>query len=89
MQKIDAILQEVKEELERATTKFGPFTSSHEGYAVIKEELDELWDEIKTNKRPDTLVRQRAEVIQVAAMAVRFVMDVSDMKEQHQAEEEV
>ena len=35
----------VKEELKSANGKFPLFNSSHEGYAVIKEELDELWDD--------------------------------------------
>lgn len=46
----------------------------HEGYAVILEELDELWVEIK-KKKPDTQ-EMRKEAIQVAAMAVRFIEDL-------------
>ena len=49
--------------------------SSHEGYAVLLEELDELWDEIKNNKKPHTWYHQRKEAIQVAAMAIRFIVD--------------
>ncbi len=67
------IFRAVLQELERAESRFAPFNSSHEGYAVIKEELDELWDEIKNNKSPDTLKRQRKEAIQVGAMALRFL----------------
>jgi hypothetical protein len=59
-------------ELERSTNKFGPFNSTHEGYAVIKEELDELWDEIKKNGSSERLHK---EATQVAAMAVRFLID--------------
>ena len=40
----DQILAEVSAELERAERAFPPFNSPHEGYAVIAEELDELWD---------------------------------------------
>ena len=64
---------DVSGELVRATRKFGPFASAHEGYAVILEELDELWQEIK-HGTPD---RQREEAIQVAAMAIRFLIDVT------------
>jgi hypothetical protein len=47
---------------------------AHEGYAVILEELDELWAEVKAQvHNPD---RMRKEALQVAAMAVRFVEDV-------------
>ena len=31
--------------------KHTPMASAHEGYAVILEELDETWDEIKRRKR--------------------------------------
>ena len=37
------VLEEVKQELISATEEFGKFNSTHEGYAIIKEELDELW----------------------------------------------
>ena len=63
----------VLEELDRATAKFGAFNSTHEGYAVILEELDELWDEVKANRTD----RACAEAVQVAAMAIRFIVDVS------------
>lgn len=36
-------------ELMSARRKFRAFTSAHEAYAVILEELDELWDVIKEN----------------------------------------
>jgi hypothetical protein len=62
----------VFDELDRAVEKFGPFASAHEGYAVILEELDELWYEVKHG----TPARQRAEAIQVAAMSLRFLADL-------------
>jgi hypothetical protein len=67
------VVQEVQEELLRATAEFGAFASTHEGYAVILEELDELWAEIKDKK--STNKKMRKEAIQVAAMAIRFVVD--------------
>jgi hypothetical protein len=36
------IITDVKTEIVIATDKFGSFNSTHEGYAVILEELDEL-----------------------------------------------
>jgi hypothetical protein len=73
-------LQEVQDELSRATTKFPPFHGYHEGYAVILEELDELWDEVKkkSDKRDkEVIALMRAEAIQIAAMALRFVVDLT------------
>ena len=67
------VINDVQDEHERALKKFGPFNSAHEGYAVIKEEVDELWDCIKGNADKRLM---RAEAIQVAAMAIRFIEDV-------------
>jgi hypothetical protein len=60
------------DELRRAMSKFGPFASAHEGYAVLLEELDELWWEVKHG----TPARAREEAVQVAAMALRYRVDV-------------
>jgi hypothetical protein len=67
------IVREVLAELHRATEKHGPYKSAHEGFAVIYEEVDELWDEVKANDPR----RARAEAIQVASTAIRFLMDLS------------
>lgn len=72
IERIDAALALVREELIRATSKFGKFASTHEGYAVILEEFDEMWDEIKLN----SLDRACEEAVQVAAMATRFLVDL-------------
>jgi hypothetical protein len=71
-----AVATEVLAELERAIGKFAPMHSGHEGKATIEEELDELWDEIKANRPAGPAAR--AEAIQVAAMAIRYVLDVCD-----------
>lgn len=68
------VAQAVIEEYDRATAKFEQFNSAHEGYAVILEELNELWDEVR--RRNANPVLMRMEAIQVAAMAIRFVVDV-------------
>lgn len=51
-----------------------PFNSYHEGKAVIEEEFEELWEEIK-KKNPDK-AKLKAEVLQVGAMALRFYYDL-------------
>jgi len=48
-----------------------PFRSSHEAYAVLLEEVDEMWAEIKANTTEFAV----AEAVQVAAMAIRFVAE--------------
>ena len=65
------------EELNRANRIYGPsFASPHEGYAVILEELDELFDEIR-KKQPDK-ERLQEEAIQIGAMAIKFITSLKD-----------
>jgi len=68
---LEPIVREVIAEFAKAMAKFGSFNSDHEGYAVLKEEVDELWDEIKR----DNPTKAREEAIQVAAMGLRFIFD--------------
>lgn len=63
---------DVYREFLSATEKFGSFNSTHEGYAVILEELDEMWDAIKAND----IMHALEEAKQVAAMALRFMYDL-------------
>lgn len=69
-----AILAEVMEEITKARFRFSPMKSGHEGYAILLEEVDELWTEIKA-KEPDW-IKTRKEAIQVAAMAICLVAEV-------------
>lgn len=64
----------VKDELDRATELHGEFSSPHEGYAILLEEVDELWEEIKTHNA--TTHRGTSEAVQTAAMAIRFLIDL-------------
>ncbi len=74
-----SLISEVLGELDLAERTFPPFNSAHEGYAVLLEEVDELWGEVKAsppiNRRPEQL---RKKAVQVAAMALRFIRDVCD-----------
>lgn len=72
MSAVTEVVMEIADEYLRASERFGPFNSAHEGYAVILEELDEAWDEIKANSSE----RAIEEMIQVGAMAMRFVIDM-------------
>jgi hypothetical protein len=46
----------------------------HHGYAILLEEIDELWAEIKASQ--GTTHRGVSEAVQVAAMAVRYLVDL-------------
>ena len=74
MAAIDGVLAEVRAEIARAVAKHPPMNSPHEGYAVILEELDELWEEVKGNRGRDLSALEEA--VQVAAMGVRYVADL-------------
>lgn len=75
-----AILNEIEVEVSRARSIHpGPFYSAHEGWAVLHEEVDELWDEVKRNGSTRSLMAMRKEAIQIAAMAVRFIEDICDL----------
>jgi len=71
-----AAMEDVLVELARARLKFGGFVNAHEGYAVIKEEFDELWDAVRMQYGDKRNEEMRKEAIQVAAMALRFVTDL-------------
>ncbi len=75
---VDNVFHLVGEEVARAKKKFPPFNSAHEGYAVLAEEVDELWDHVKVNQKRRDLEAMRKEAIQVAAMAIRFASEVCD-----------
>lgn len=67
-------LADIGEEYLRAAKMYPPMNSAHEGYAVIKEEFEELWEEIRLkNPNRDNM---KVEATQVGAMALRFLVDV-------------
>lgn len=66
----------INQEYYKASTKYQRFHSTHEGYAVIKEEVDELWDLVKANKGINGNEQFKKECIQIAAMAIRFIKDL-------------
>ena len=75
--------REIENEVKRATQIHRGMNSLHEAYAVILEELDEFWEQVKVNPRklsPDEqalrLARIRNELIQTAAMCVRAIGDL-------------
>lgn len=73
--KLQAIL-EVSTEFDAASGAFPAFNSAHEGYSILAEEVDELWDEVKKNPAKRVPANLEKEAIQVAAMALRFLVDV-------------
>lgn len=67
-------LEDVYIEILKARVKHGKrdYSSQHEGYAILKEEVDEAWDDIKANRD----LPAKKEMLQVAAVATRFVAEL-------------
>lgn len=79
---VDLIAAAVVDELYRAFELHGEFPSLHHAASVLREEHDELWEEIK-KKNPDHVAICK-EAIQLGAMTIRLIYDllsVSDLKE--------
>lgn len=72
----DKVVAEFYEEINKGVNKFGNYNSYHEAYAVIKEEFDELWDELKVNADNRDLTKVYEEAIQVAATSYRLAEEI-------------
>lgn len=86
---ITRIVAEVAAEVVRASKMFDPMNSPHEAHSVIEEEFDEYWDEVKAynpRKGRDTRPRQREELVQLAAMAVRAITDTIDFGRHYESQ---
>jgi len=67
------LAEDIDDELRRAKVHGEKFASLHEAYAVILEELDEVWEITlmkKKNRDPEKL---KAELVQLAAMAIKAI----------------
>lgn len=73
----DDVLAAVANELVNARDQHDPLNSAHEAYAVILEELDEFKAEVWKSSRKRDRAAMRAELIQIAAMAIRTIEDLS------------
>lgn len=74
---INEIITDITKEVDRATLMYPTFNSAHEGWAILKEEVDELWEAVKMkDSDEDRVGAMKEEAIQVGAMAIRFLVDV-------------
>jgi hypothetical protein len=70
------VTADIIDEVTRAQSNYPKFNSAHEGYAVLLEEVDELWDLVKVKQARHDHKAMREEAVQIAAMAVRFILDI-------------
>ena len=69
----ESIAGDVLKELRTAQVIYPAHPSLEHSWAVLREECDELWDEIKQKQRNRTAIRREA--VQVAAMAIRLILE--------------
>ena len=74
-QPLEFFLNKVKIEHNNAISQYPAFHSMHEGYAVLAEEVDELWDIVRQKDAERDLDHAYQECIQIAAMAMRFATE--------------
>ncbi len=76
--RIKEAFTQLEGEISRALLKHKAMNSPHEGWAVIKEELDELWEHVRADTGNGA--EARAEALQIAAMGIRYAIDVAPNK---------
>lgn len=72
----DLVLQLTQREYDRAVSIHAPMANGLEAYAVILEEVGEFWDIVKLKSEQRSPVKLREELIQIAAMCCRAVVDL-------------
>lgn len=75
----------VSNEVLRAEGMHKPINSLHEGYAVIQEELDEFWDEVRKKSKDRHQADWITELVQTAAMCVRTIHNIVELDTLEQA----
>ena len=71
--KINILLFEVRQELYRAIRLHQGQNSLHGAHSILREEFEELWEEVR--KKNPNLEATKDEAIQVAAMALRLILE--------------
>jgi len=74
---MNTLLNELDEEIKKAQAKHAPMVNSHEAYAVILEEVDEFWDEVRKQTQDRERSAMRKELLHIAAMAMRAIHDLN------------
>lgn len=67
------LAEQIDDELSRAKAHGLEFASLHEAYAVMLEELDEIWDITRLKRRDRHAETLKHELVQLAAMAIKAI----------------
>lgn len=75
--KLHILLQLLADEIGEADYKHSSYSSAHEGYAVLLEEVDELKAHVWAKEEHRNVLAMRDECVQIAAVALRFARDLT------------
>lgn len=67
----DRFIRDMENEMARAERGHAPMSSLHEGYAVILEELEEFWVEVRKKREDRNELQVYDELVQIATMCMR------------------
>ena len=62
----------------KAMNEHDCYHSAHEGYAILLEEVNELWAHVIQKPKNRCLSSMQIEALQIAAVAIRFASEVCD-----------
>jgi hypothetical protein len=78
---VERLAMEIAKEVERARALWPAINTPHEGIAVIREEYLELEEEVFKKQTEYDRVAMRKEAVHVAAMGMRFILDLLQGRE--------
>jgi len=73
---------EIKEEYKQAIQTNPAFHSPHEGLAVIEDQFEDLKRQVFMPRSGRSTDEMRKEAVQIATMAIRFIVDCTQNKTQ-------
>lgn len=77
LSKADALaLQGVATEINKIREKHVPLHNPHHAYAVILEEVDEFWEQVRKKRSSRDPAAMAHELTQIAAVATRAIADL-------------
>lgn len=53
-----------------------PLQNRYEGWALLQQAMEQLWDEVKKDKNIHSTEQMRKEAILISATAMRFIIDL-------------
>lgn len=80
---IGKTIRQIIPDYNQAILKNPPFNSPHEGWAVLKQGVDQLWEEVKKNKNSRSIESMRKEATFIGATVMRFLIELCNEENQN------